>query len=191
MIKPKNSQFPSFCQLFTPHTLTYWLAQLPISHFQDSLSHVTCSSYYTYFQTFCPTWDYVPSFSQDMFSDLISLSLFLGFTASMLVSRFTANQICYNQCEAKMKRSQIGVRRISELLCVKSTSFSFFSFFLPSPVSNFRLKLGIYPGMAKMGPVQPILKPVWNTTVSVPVHALVRNILTIPVSTVQNRLPWL
>ena len=35
-----------------------------------------------------------------------------------------------------------------------------FSFFLPSPVSNFRLKLGIYPGMAKMGPVQPILKPV-------------------------------
>ena len=132
VIKPKNSQFPSFCQLYSPHRLTYWLAQLPISHFQDSLSHVTCSSYYTYFQTFCPTWDYVPSFSQDMFSDLISLSHFLGFTASMLVSRFTANQICYNQCEAKMKRSQIGVRRrISELLCVKSTSFSFylFSFF--------------------------------------------------------------
>ena len=87
-----------------------------------------------------------------------------------------------------MKRSQIGVRRISELLCVKSTSFSFF---LPGPVSNFRLKLNIYPGMAEMGPVQPVLKPVRNTTVSVPMYALVRNISTIPASTVQNRLPWL
>ena len=35
--------------------------------------------------------------------------------------------ICYQPCETKMKRSQIGVRRrISRLLCVKSTSFSFF-----------------------------------------------------------------
>ena len=80
-----------------------------------------------------------------MFSDLIylslSLSLFLRlgiqlhFTTLMPMSLFTASQICYYQCEAKMKRSQIGVRRrISELLCVKSTSFSFFFFFFPFPV---------------------------------------------------------
>ena len=51
----------------------------------------------------------------------------LRFTASMSVSLFTASQICYHLCEAKMKRSQIGVRRrISEFLCVKSTSFFFF-----------------------------------------------------------------
>ena len=67
-------------------------------------------------------------------SPLISLSLFLRlgiqlcFTASMPMLLFTTNQICYHECEAKMKRSQIGVRkRISELLCVKSTSFFFFS----------------------------------------------------------------
>ena len=92
------------------------------------------------FRLFSPTWDYLPSISQDMFSDLIPFSLSLSlllrlgiqlhFTTSMPVSLFTASQICYYQCEAKMKRPQIGVRRrISELLCVKSISFSFFSFF--------------------------------------------------------------
>ena len=63
-----------------------------------------------------------------------SLSLFLRlgiqlcFPTSMPVLLFTTSQICYHQCEAKMKRSQISVRkRISELLCVKSTSFFFLS----------------------------------------------------------------
>ena len=117
-----------------------------------------------------------------MFSDLISLSLFfrlgiqLCFTTSMLMSLFTANQICYHQCEAKTKRSQIGVRRrISELLCVKSTFFFFF--FFSDPISNFWLKLGIYPGTVETSPVRSIFKPVWN-------------ILAIPADTVRNHLPW-
>ena len=78
-----------------------------------------------------------------------------------------------------MKRSQIDVkRRISELLCVKST------FFFPGPVSNFRLKPGIYPGMAETGPVWLVLKPVRNNIVSVPVYAPVQNIPAIPVGMV-------
>ena len=128
VIKPKNSKFPSFCQLFTTHTLTYWLAQLPISHFQNSLYLTWLALPTTHiFKLFSPTWDYLPSISKDMFLDLISLSLFLRlgvqlrFTASMPVLLFTTSQICYHQCETKMKRSQIGVRRrISELLCVKT-----------------------------------------------------------------------
>ena len=108
-----------------------------------SLSHVTCSSYHTYFQTFLSNMRLSP-FHQPRhvfrFDPFLSLSLLLRlgiqlhFTASMPVSLFTASQICYYQCEAKMKRPQIGVRRrISELLCVKSTSFSFlfFLFFFP------------------------------------------------------------
>ena len=72
-------------------------------------------------------------FPPHIFLDSISLSLFLWlgiqlhFTTSMSMPLFTASQIHYHQCETKMKRSQIGVRRrISRLLCVKSTSFSFF-----------------------------------------------------------------
>ena len=127
-----------------------------------------------------------------MFLDLISLSLFLRlgiqlcFTASMLVPLFTANQIRYHQCEAKMKRSQISVRRrISGLLCVKSTFFFFFLF--SGPVSNFWPKLVIYPGTVETGLVWLVFKPVQNTTVSILVYALVRNI---PASTVRNCLPY-
>ena len=100
-----------------------------------------------------------------MFSDLISLPLFLRsgvhlrFTASMLVLLFIASQIRYHQCEAKMKRSQISVRRkISGLLCVKSTSFSFLFLF-------FQVRY-----------LKPIFKPVRNNNVStIPVYAPVRN----------------
>ena len=101
-------------------------------------------------------------FPPHIFLDSISLSLFLWlgiqlhFTTSMSMPLFTASQIHYHQCETKMKRSQIGVRRrISRLLCVKSTSFSFF---FPSPVSNFRPKPDIYPGMAETSSVQPVFK---------------------------------
>ena len=93
VIKPKNSKFPSFCQLFTPHTLTYWP-----SHFQDSLYLTWLALPTTHiFRFFSPTWDYLPSISQDMFLDLISLSLFLRlgvqlhFTASMPVLLFTTS----------------------------------------------------------------------------------------------------
>ena len=138
------SIFQTFCQLFTPHTLTYWLAQLPISDTSKTLQHVngyiSLPTAHT-FRFFSPTWDYFPSISQNMFSDLISLSLFLRsgiqllFTASMLVLLFIASQIRYHQCEAKMKRSQISVRRkISGLLCVKSTSFSFLFLFFRSGI---------------------------------------------------------
>ena len=117
------------------------------------------------FRFFSPTWDYFPSISQNMFSDLISLPLFLRsgihlrFTASMLVLLFIASQIRYHQCEAKMKRSQISVRRkISGLLCVKSTSFSFLFFF-------------------QVRHLKPIFKPVRNNNVStILVYAPVRNI---------------
>ena len=85
----------------------------------------------TYFQTFLSNSN-SNSISQDMFSDLISLSLFLRlgiqlrFTASMPVSLFTATQICYHQCEAKMMRSQIGVRSEEENFFYKKNS-QFFS----------------------------------------------------------------
>ena len=96
----------TFCQLFTPYTLTYWLAQLPIWHnlnFQDSL-YLTWLALPTahIFRFFSLIWDCFPSISQNMFLDLISLSLFLRlgiqlcFTASMPAPLFTANQICYH-----------------------------------------------------------------------------------------------
>ena len=124
-----------------------------------------------------------------------SLSLFLRlgiqlcFPTSMPVLLFTTSQICYHQCEAKMKRSQISVRkRISELLCVKSTSFFFFLFNL---ISNFYSKPGIYPGMAETGPIRPVFKSIRNTTVFILVYTPVRNIPAIQAGTVQNLLPWL
>ena len=108
-------------------------------------------------------------------SPLISLSLFLRlgiqlcFTASMPMLLFTTNQICYHECENKMKRSQIGVRkRISKLLCVKSTFF----FFLFDLVSNFRPKPDIYPSMAKTSPAWLVFKPIQNTTIFIPVYKI-------------------
>ena len=86
----------------------------------------------TYFQTFLSNSN-SNSISQDMFSDLISLSLFLRlgiqlrFTASMPVSLFTATQICYHQCEAKMMRSQIGVRSEEEFTILLKKNSQFFS----------------------------------------------------------------
>ena len=41
----------------------------------------------------------------------------------------------------------------------------------------------IYSGMAETGPVQPVLKPVRNTTIFVLVYALVRNMPAIPTGT--------
>ena len=122
-----------------------------------------------------------------------SLSLFLRsgiqlcFTASMLVPLFVASQIRYHQCEAKMKRSQIGVRRrISGLLCVLNRPL-FLSFFFSGLVSNFWPKLGIHPSIVETGLIQPVFKLVQNTNISILVYA---PIWDIPANTVWNRLPW-
>ena len=192
VIKPKNSQFPSFCQLYSPHTLTYWLAQLPISHFQDSLYLMWLALPTTHiFRLFSPTWDYLPSFSQDMFSDLISLSLFLrlGIHSVSLLQ-------CRCRCSLPARFAITSVRpRWRDPKSVWGGEFLSYcvlkrTFFFSSLVSNFPPKPGISPGMAETGLVWPVLKSVRNTTVSVPVYALVRNIPAISVGTVQNCLPW-
>ena len=120
-----STLFSTHVNLLTSTTSHFTLPRL-------SLSHVTCSSHHTYFQTFLSNMRLSPFlqprhvFRFDLSLPFSQIRHSLRFTASMPVSLFTASQICYHQCEAKMKRSQIGVgRRISELLCVK-TNFFFF-----------------------------------------------------------------
>ena len=148
MIKPKNTKFfPSFKNFvsFLLHTHVNLLTS-PTSHFTHFQDYIARELLYfssTYFQIFLSNMGLFPFHQpKHVFRFDLSLSLFLRsgiqlrFTASMLVPLFIASQIryhlCqirYHQCEAKMKRSQISVRRkISGLLCVKSTSFSFLFF---------------------------------------------------------------
>ena len=68
------------------------------------------------FRFFSPTWNYFPSLPlAKICFQIWSLFLFLRlgiqlrFTASTPVPLFTASQICHHQCEAKVKRSQIGI----------------------------------------------------------------------------------
>ena len=120
-----STLFSTHVNLLTSTTSHFTLPRL-------SLSHVTCSSHHTYFQTFLSNMRLSPFlqprhvFRFDLSLPFSQIRHSLPFIASMPVSLFTASQICYHQCEAKMKRTQIGVRRrISELLCVK-TNFFFF-----------------------------------------------------------------